>query len=266
MLVLLSPSKTLNFTDKPTSDEFTTPRMLKKSTALINTLQNKSPSDIANLMSVSSKIAILNSERFQSWKTPFTLKNAKQAIFAFQGDVYEGLNASSLSKQDIVFSQKHLRILSGLYGVLRPLDLMQAYRLEMGTKLDHGGCNNLYDYWDMQINTIINNDLKKIKSDTIINLSSMEYFKAFQPSSFNGRIITPIFKDTKNGKEKIISFYAKKARGLMSHFIIKNKISNPKDIREFNVAGYEFNNTLSTDNELLFIRTEQAAKKQSLVS
>ena len=266
MLILLSPSKTLNFTDISTSDKFTTPRMLKKSTALIKTLQNKSPSDIANLMSVSSKIAILNAKRFQSWKTPFTLKNAKQAIFAFQGDVYEGLNASSLSKQDITFAQKHLRILSGLYGVLRPLDLMQAYRLEMGTKLNHDGCDNLYDYWDMQINAILNDDLSKLKSDIIINLASMEYFKAFRPSSFNGHIITPIFKDTKNGKQKIISFYAKKARGLMSNFIIKNKITNVRDIHKFNVAGYKFNNTLSTDHELFFIRTEQAAKKQSLVN
>jgi cytoplasmic iron level regulating protein YaaA (DUF328/UPF0246 family) len=261
MLILLSPSKTLNFTDISMSDKFTTPRMLKKSTALIKTLQNKSADDIASLMNVSPKIATLNAERFKSWKTPFTLKNAKQAIFAFQGDVYEGLNASSFSKQDIIFAQKHLRILSGLYGVLRPLDLMQAYRLEMSTQLNHDGCNNLYNYWDMQINAALNDELNKLKSNTIVNLASMEYFKAFRPSSFNGRIITPIFKDTKNGKQKIISFYAKKARGFMSQFIIKNRITDVKDIRKFNIAGYKFNNELSTNDDLLFTRTEQAAKK-----
>ena len=260
MLVLLSPSKTLNFTDKPMSDEFTTPRMLKKSTALIKTLQNKSSSDIVNLMSVSPKIASLNSERFQSWKTPFTLNNAKQAIFAFQGDVYEGLDALSFKNKDIDFAQKHLRILSGLYGLLRPLDLMQPYRLEMGTRLKHEQCSNLYDYWDNSILNIIEKDLEALKSNIIINLASMEYFKAINPSEFSGHIINPIFKDTKNGKKKIISFYAKKARGLMSQFVIKNKITSISDIREFNLAGYQFDAASSSENDLLFTRTEAAAK------
>jgi len=260
MLLLLSPSKTLDFTNRSSSNQHTVPRMLKKSSKLINTLRAKNSQEIASLMNVSDKIATLNEERFKSWKTPFTVNNAKQAIFAFQGDVYEGLDSLSFNNNDIKFAQKHLRILSGLYGLLRPLDLMQAYRLEMGTQLKHEQCTNLYEYWGKDILRIIKKDLDELKSDVIINLASMEYFKAVRPSDFSGRIITPVFKDTKNGKKKIISFYAKKARGLMSQFIIKNKITSIADIREFNLAGYQFDAASSSENDLLFTRTEAAAK------
>ena len=260
MLILLSPSKTLDFSSNSEKIEYTQPRMLAKSKALIETLQKKDSKEIASLMNVSDKIALLNEERFKSWQAPFTMNNAKQAIFAFQGDVYEGLDASNFNKNNIVFAQKHLRILSGLYGLLRPLDLMQAYRLEMGTQLKHDQCTNLYDYWGKEILNIIEKDLEALKSDIIINLASMEYFKAINPSEFSGHIINPIFKDTKNGKKKIISFYAKKARGLMSQFIIKNKITSIADIREFNLAGYQFDAASASENDRLFSRTEAAAK------
>ncbi|MBR73844.1 MAG: hypothetical protein CL872_02755 [Dehalococcoidaceae bacterium] len=260
MLILLSPSKTLDFSSSNAKIKYTQPRMLAKSKALIKTLQKKDSKEIASLMNVSDKIALLNAERFKSWQAPFTMNNAKQAIFAFQGDVYEGLDALSFDNKNIDFAQKHLRILSGLYGLLRPLDLMQPYRLEMGTQLKHKQCANLYEYWGKEILNVIEKDLNELKNNVVINLASMEYFKAIHPSEFSGRIVNPIFKDTKNGKKKIISFYAKKARGLMSQFIIKNKITSIADIREFNLAGYQFDAASSSENDLLFTRTEAAAK------
>ena len=260
MLLLLSPSKTLDFSSRFTDDKHTLPRMLKQSSKLVDVLKKKNSQEIASLMNVSNKIAELNEERFKSWQTPFTINNSKQAIFAFQGDVYEGLDSLSFDNNDINFAQKHLRILSGLYGLLRPLDLMQAYRLEMGTQLKHEQCSNLYEYWGKDILNMIKKDLEALNSNVIINLASMEYFKATCSSEFPGRIITPIFKDTKNGKKKIISFYAKKARGLMSQFIIKNKITSISDIREFNLAGYQFDAASSSENDLQFTRTEAAAK------
>ena len=190
---------------------------------------------------------------------PFTKKNAKQALLAFKGDVYTGLNAETFTEDDFEFAQQHLRILSGLYGVLRPLDLIQPYRLEMGTKLINDKGKNLYEFWDKKPTQALNKQLTSLDSSTVINLASNEYFNAVDKSALKANIITPVFKDYKNGKYKIISFYAKKARGLMSAYIIKNKLQEPSQIKKFNVDGYYFEPQGSTNNEWLFLRDADTA-------
>jgi cytoplasmic iron level regulating protein YaaA (DUF328/UPF0246 family) len=194
-----------------------------------------------------------------NWQMPFTKKNAKQALLAFKGDVYTGLNAETFTEDDFEFAQQHLRILSGLYGVLRPLDLIQPYRLEMGTKLTNDKGKNLYEFWDKKPTQALNKQLTSLDSSTVINLASNEYFNAIDKSGLKANIITPVFKDYKNGKYKIISFYAKKARGLMSAYIIKNKLQEPSQIKKFNVDGYYFEPQGSTENEWLFLRDADAA-------
>lgn len=256
MLILISPAKTLDFDSTSPIEDFSQPIHLKDSTQLIKVLREKAPHEIASLMKISDKLADLNSQRYHSWKKPFTFKNAKQAIYAFKGDVYTGLDAESLSKREILWAQKHLRILSGLYGLLKPLDLIQAYRLEMGTKLQGKKSNNLYEFWGSKISEAVNKDLKAARSKTVLNLASNEYFKSVQPELIDAKIISPEFKDCKNGKYKIISFYAKKARGLMSAWVIKNKIKTVEDLKNFNVDGYYFDNKQSTDDKLLFLRDE----------
>ena len=207
-------------------------------------------------MNVSAKIADLNFDRYESWKKPFTQKNAKQAVLAFKGDVYTGLNAESFNTADFKFAQSHLRVLSGLYGLLRPLDLMQPYRLEMGTRLKTDQGKNLYEFWGTDITQGLNKQLKKIKSDTLINLASNEYFKSVKPQELNAEIITPAFKEFKNGDYKMIGIYAKKARGLLSRYIIQNKLSDPEDIKLFNEDGYKFNKKLSKGSNWVFTRKQ----------
>lgn len=253
MLLLISPAKTLDF--EPTGfKQKTKSRFLKESQVLIDVLKKKSPNDIKKLMKVSDKIATLNVDRYQNFKTPFNLKNAKQAMYAFRGDVYTGLDADSFNEKEIAFAQDHLRILSGLYGLLRPLDLMQPYRLEMGTKLSNGHGKNLYEFWDDKITKVINKDLKATGSKAIINLASMEYFKSVQSKDLKGDLYNIAFKEEKNGQFKIVAFFAKKARGMMCHYIIKNKITNPKHLVGFDYDNYVFNENLSSEREFVFTR------------
>ena len=256
MLIVISPAKTLDYETVPKTKVFTTPDYLGRSQQLINRLRNFSSLDISDLMKVSAKIADLNFDRYESWKKPFTVKNAKQAILAFKGDVYTGLDAESFKADDFKFAQNHLRVLSGLYGLLRPLDLMQPYRLEMGTKLKTDIGKNLYEFWGSDITQGLNKQLKKIKSDYLINLASNEYFKSVKAKELNAEIITPAFKEFKNGEYKMIGIYAKKARGMLSRYIIQNKLSDPEDIKSFNEDGYRFNKTLSKGNSFVFTRKQ----------
>ena len=256
MLLLISPAKTLDVeTPAPTTD-FTQADYLKESKQLISELRVLAPHAISQLMSISDKLGALNFDRFANWKTPFKPSNAKQALFAFQGDVYTGMQAETFSPEDIEFAQQHLRILSGLYGLLRPLDLMQAYRLEMGTGFANSRGKNLYEFWGEGITTGLNKQLATLNSAVVINLASNEYFSAVKPKLLKADIITPIFKDKKNGQYKIISFFAKKARGMMSAYIIQNRISNPEAIKQFDVAGYSFNAALSSERDWVFTREE----------
>jgi len=256
MLIVISPAKTLDYETPAKTKVFTTPDYLDQSQRLINRLRNFSSLDISDLMKVSAKIADLNFDRYEAWKKPFTQKNAKQAVLAFKGDVYTGLNAETFKADDFKFAQNHLRVLSGLYGLLRPLDLMQPYRLEMGTKLKTDEGKNLYEFWGSDITEGLNKQLKKIKSDILINLASNEYFKAVKPKELNAEIITPAFKEFKNGEYKMIGIYAKKARGLLSRYIIQNKLSDPEDLKSFNEEGYRFNKTLSKGNNWVFTRKQ----------
>lgn len=256
MLTVISPAKTLDYETPAKSKQFTVPDFLDDSEKLIKVLKSYKADDIAKFMSVSDKIANLNVERFISWNKNFTPENAKQAVLAFKGDVYSGLDAETMSANDFKFAQKHLRILSGLYGVLRPMDLMQPYRLEMGKKLETKQGANLYQFWGEQITNALNKQLKAVKSDILINLASNEYFKSVKPKLLNAEIITPAFKEYKNGDYKMISFYAKKARGLLSRYIIDNRITAVKDIKDFDLEGYKFSGKHSTDNTWTFTRKQ----------
>ena len=254
MLIVISPAKTLDFESAPKTAIYTQPDYLDDSQQLINRLRRFSPLDIAELMKVSMKIADLNVDRYAAWKKPFTDKNAKQALLAFKGDVYTGLDAESFGANDFKYAQKHLRILSGLYGLLRPLDLMQAYRLEMGSRLDNDRGKNLYEFWGSTITEGLNKQLQTIKSDTLINLASNEYFKSVKTKELQGTIITPAFKEYKNGDYKMIGIYAKKARGMLSRYIIQNRLTAPDDIKSFDLDGYRFNKSLSKANNWVFSR------------
>jgi cytoplasmic iron level regulating protein YaaA (DUF328/UPF0246 family) len=254
MLILISPAKTLDFETPPLTRRATQPAFLEQSQILIDELQEMTPDSISSLMKISENLGHLNFERFMDWQTPFTKDNAKQAILAFKGDVYTGLAVENFSTEDFKFAQKYLRILSGLYGVLRPLDLMQAYRLEMGTKFSTPRGKDLYQFWDDSITKELNKQLKSLKEQTLLNLASNEYFKVIDKKLLNATIISPAFKDLKNGKYKIISFYAKKARGLMSAWVIQNGITDPKDIKKFKIAGYRYNADMSTPDVPTFTR------------
>ena len=259
MLALISPAKTLDYESALPTDSHTLPRLLAHSQELIDVSRTLSASEIANLMSVSEKIANLNVERFRDWQADFDFSNARQALFAFKGDVYTGLDAYSLKDQDIDYAQQHLRMLSGLYGLLRPLDLMMPYRLEMGTKLKNPRGSNLYEFWGTIITDLINEDLAAAKSELLVNIASDEYYKSVKESKIQAEIIKPVFLDQKNGKYKVISFYAKKARGLMARYIIENKIERAEDLKGFNSDGYYFDADSSLQGELVFKRDEQAA-------
>jgi len=256
MLIVISPAKTLDFETAPITKIHTQPEFLKESRQLVKQLKEMTPASVSSLMKISDKLGVLNFLRFNEWKTPFTLDNSKQALLAFKGDVYTGINAQTFSSQDLKFAQKHLRILSGLYGVLRPLDLIQAYRLEMGTKLENKQGKDLYEFWASKLTDQINQDLKASKSKYLINLASNEYFKSLQADDINAEIIVPVFKDYKNGQYKIISFFAKKARGLMSAYIIRNSLKNPEELKAFDVDGYKFYKSESNESNWVFQRKQ----------
>lgn len=256
MLIVISPAKTLDYETAPTIKKHTIPDYLEDSQELINRARRFSSLDIAEVMGVSMKIAELNHQRFSDWHTPFTPENAKQAVLAFKGDVYTGLDAETLNAKDFQYAQKHLRILSGLYGLLRPLDLMQAYRLEMGRKIETDRGKNLYEFWGDKITDGLNQQLKKTKSKYLINLASVEYFKSVKPKNLNAEIITPAFKEYKNGDYKMIGIYAKKARGLLTRYIIENKLENIEEIKDFAVEGYQLNKKLSEGNNWVFTRKQ----------
>jgi uncharacterized protein len=254
MLIVISPAKTLNFKSPKNIQDYTIPAFIKESSRLIKELQKYTPEDLSELMSVSPTIGRLNFERFHEWKTDINPENDKQAILAFNGNVYLGLKANTFNIEDFSFAQQHLRILSGLYGVLRPLDLMKAYRLEMGTHLKTRSYSNLYQFWDDKITNEINKQLREIKSKTLINLASAEYFKSIQLKNLKATVITPEFREDRDGKFEVISIYAKKARGLMSRFIIKNRLDDPEDIKHFEEEGYRFNDHLSKKPVWVFSR------------
>ncbi|ADU67936.1 peroxide stress protein YaaA [Pantoea sp. At-9b] len=257
MLMVISPAKTLDFESPLATQTFTQPALLEKSQQLIDVARDLSPAQIASLMGISDKLAHLNADRFNDWQPPFTLENARQAILAFKGDVYTGLQAETFSEKDFAFAQQHLRMLSGLYGLLRPLDLMQPYRLEMGIKLANAAAKDLYGFWGDLLTEKLNAALAEQGDEVLINLASDEYFKAIKPKKLAGRLIKPVFLDEKNGKFKVISFYAKKARGLMSRYVIQHRLTKPEQLKKFDVDGYFFAAAESSDNELVFKRHEQ---------
>ena len=254
MIILLSPAKTLDYETPSINIPHTIPNLLSNSKKLIKNLKEKKPEEISNLMNISDKLATLNSDRYKSWKgLKEKSNNSKQAIFVFKGDVYQGLDIDSFGKKDLEYSQNHLRLLSGLYGLLRPLDIIEPYRLEMDTKLKTNKGKNLYEFWGQEICNEIIKDLKSLKSNTIINLASNEYFDSVKDIKNTANVISPVFKDFSKGKYKIISFYAKKARGLMTAWILKNKVKD-NELKNFNVDGYYFAKYESTKNSPVFLR------------
>ncbi len=257
MLTLLSPAKTLDFDTPPTTDTATQPMFPEDSARLVDVLKGYSPDQLGQLMKLSPALSELNVQRYHDWRLPFSADNAKQAILAFKGDVYTGLDADTLAADQLTFAQQHVRILSGLYGLLRPLDFIQPYRLEMGTKLPTSAGKDLYAYWGDRITHAVNQALHDSGSDVLVNLASNEYFSAVKPKQLAGRLITPVFKDEKNGQYKIISFYAKKARGLMTRWIIEQQLNSPVSLTEFNVAGYRFSEEDSRGDTLVFKRAEK---------
>lgn len=254
MLIVISPAKTLDFENARVVNQQSKPDYTKQAKQLVGILKKQSPDELMKLMSISDKLAALNHLRFKQWLPEPTGENAKQALCAFKGEVYTGLNVSDWEEKNFSFAQNHLRILSGLYGVLRPLDLISPYRLEMGTKLENSKGKNLYDFWGDTINKNIQQQLKAQGDNVLINLASNEYFKAIKAKNLDAEIITPVFKDFKNGQYKVLSFFAKKARGLMSRYIIQNEISNPEEIKYFTEEGYFYNDKLSKGNEWVFTR------------
>lgn len=254
MLLVISPAKTLDYETAPVIKDYTLPQYLEHSSLLIDELRQMSPQQIAELMHLSDKLAGLNAARFGSWQPECTQANAKQALLAFKGDVYTGLDAESFKAEDFAYAQKHLRMLSGLYGLLRPLDLMQPYRLEMGTKLNNVRGKDLYAFWGERISEWLNQALSEQGDDVLLNLASNEYFSAVKRKALKARVIDVQFKDLKNGQYKIISFYAKKARGLMARFVIQNRIQNPLDLQHFDLEGYRYCAEQSSSESLVFLR------------
>lgn len=266
MLVVVSPAKNLDFTsplpaflhDKLSSVlSVTEPALMSDVKKLVKTCKTLSPAALGSMMKISDKLAILNAERFSSFEFPFTAANARPALYAFNGDVYTGLDAKSLSQESVAFAQSHLRILSGLYGALKPLDLMQAYRLEMGTKVQIGKASNLYQYWGTTITDELNRAINAQDDKVLINLASNEYFSAVNTKLLDATVITPQFKDEKNGQFKIISFYAKKARGLMARFILEHRVDSVEQLQQFDAEGYLYDDANSTPTNIVFKRKER---------
>jgi cytoplasmic iron level regulating protein YaaA (DUF328/UPF0246 family) len=256
MLTLISPAKTLDYETPTTTEAFTQPTQLTQSRKLIRRLRELGSDELARMMSISDNLAELNRKRFRQWKTPFKPENARQALFAFKGDVYLGLDAYSLDEAGLDFAQQHLRILSGLYGLLRPLDLMQPYRLEMGTRLSTETGSNLYQFWDDRITTALNQELQQTDSSSLINLASNEYFKVIKPARLKAEVITPAFREWRKGEYRFISFSAKKARGLMSRYMIDQRIDQPEGLKDFDYEGYRFNPELSSAGDWVFTRRQ----------
>ena len=256
MILLISPAKSLDYETPVPVKKHSQGEFLDEAKKLMSTLRKLNPEQLSSLMHISEKLADLNFQRNLNWQLPFTSDNARQAIFAFTGDVYQGLEAYSLDSKDLAFAQKHLRILSGLYGVLRPLDLIQPYRLEMGSALKHGKHQSLYEFWGSRLAEHLNEELDSQRSQSVINLASNEYFKAVDKKVLKHPVISPVFKDYKNGKYKVISFFAKKARGYMAAWVIRNRIDNPDKIVDFDVAGYRYAASESSPDAPVFLRKE----------
>jgi cytoplasmic iron level regulating protein YaaA (DUF328/UPF0246 family) len=256
MLTVISPAKTLDFDTPAGTRKKTQPQLIEFAEQLVEDARGLAPTEIQGLMGVSEKIADLNYQRFMNFTTPFTLQNAKQALLAFKGDVYLGLEADTLDKEQLDFAQHHLAILSGLYGVLRPLDLMQPYRLEMGLTFANRGGKNLYEFWGGEITRTLQKGLKKSGSKVLVNLASNEYFRSVQAGDLDADIITPVFKDLRGGKYKVISFFAKKARGQMARFIIDKELNEAEGLKKFKRDGYRFNKAESTARNWVFTRDE----------
>lgn len=254
MIVVISPAKTLDFEEKDSNLPMSEPRFLDKSQEIIDEIINYDSYSLEKLMKISTKLATLNRDRFQKWTT--SLDTSKQALLAFRGEVYRGMDVGSLSHSELFYANEHLRILSGLYGVLRPFDGINEYRLEMGTKLKVNGLKDLYQFWDTTLEESLIEELKSHSNKTIINLASNEYFKAIEglKNSDKVKVVTPIFKEYRNDKYKIITLNAKKARGMMTRYIIQNEIENIEDIKKFDIDGYSFNEDMSNENELVFTR------------
>lgn len=254
MLITLSPSKTLDLDSPSRAVHHTIPELLDESQRLVARLRVLSAGELAVLMRISARLAELNHARFASWHTPFTVDNARPALLTFQGDVYQGLDAGSLTQADLTYAQDHLRILSGLYGALRPLDLIQPYRLEMGTRVHNARGKDLYAFWGERISESLNRALEAQGDDRLINLASNEYFRAVRPASLRGRVITPVFKEAKGGSYRVIGVYAKRARGLMARFILRHGLRRAEDVRAFDAEGYVYRPRLSGDREWVFTR------------
>ena len=258
MLFLLSPAKSLDYDSPlPAGLPHSQPQFIPDAARLIDVLRTRSPQDIASLMSISDALAALNVARYGAWSPRFTQENARQAVMAFNGDVYEGLQAATLSLPDLDWAQQHLAILSGLYGVLRPLDLMQPYRLEMGTRLATDAGANLYQFWGTRIAEHLNRQLADDTDPVVVNLASQEYFKAVDRKALSARVVECVFEDYKGGHYKIISFYAKRARGLMARWAIQQRASTPRQLEGFDLEGYAFHPAASSPERLVFRRAAQ---------
>ncbi len=254
MLIVLSPSKTLDFSSKIPALPHTQPEWLGESAALIKALRGYSEAELGELMGISAKLAALNAERYRTFKTPFTARNARPALLAFKGDVYDGIAVESYREKDFAFAQAHMRILSGLYGVLRPLDLIQPYRLEMGIALPTKRGKNLYRFWENRVTDTLNAALAKHKNKLLVNLASEEYFKAVKPDALDARLLNVVFKEKQKGTLKVVGLFAKKARGLMADFIVKNRIDDDKGLKAFVENGYRFEKGLSDEYHYVFVR------------
>ena len=254
MIVLLSPAKSLYDHPPVRLERFTESTFMPEAEKIVSILKKKNPSQLAELLDISPKLAELNYQRVQAWSLPFNLENSWQAVLMFNGEVYHGLKAETFSAAEFETAQQKLRILSGVYGMLKPLDLIQPYRLEMGIPISIAKKKNLYEFWKVRITTKLNQELAQTSQNTLVNLASKEYFSAIDTKKLKARIITPSFKELKNGQYQMVSFFAKKARGLMSRFIIQNNITDPEEIKAFDMEGYYFNNQLSNQNNWVFTR------------
>lgn len=254
MITLLSPAKTLDYENPDTLGDLTIPQFATQTNQLIRILKKKSTEDIKSLMHISDKLADLNKMRYKTFSKEYTAENSKSAIMAFKGDVYTGLGAESLNTADLAFANSHVRILSGLYGILLPFDRMQPYRLEMGTRLENKKGTNLYHFWGDTISKSLNKELEVLKTDTIVNLASNEYYKAVDQKKLKAKVINIDFREDKDGAYKFVSFFAKKARGSMTRYIVENKITNPSDLRGFDYDNYRYEENGSSEGQLLFVR------------
>jgi len=255
MLIILSPAKKLDYSENNFQTDFTENRFLESAKTIVSEMRKLSVAQLENIMHISPALANLNYQRYRDWHLPFTLENSRQALFTFNGDAYNGLDAKTFSETDIAESQKHLRILSALYGVIRPLDLIQPYRIEMGMKFSMGKYKSLYQFWQKKITKTIADDLNAQEDNFLINLASQEYYKALNIKTLKANIITPVFKEYKGDTLKIISSKAKRARGMMSRFIIQNQISNPEELKLFDSEGYFFMENLSSKTEFVFVKS-----------